>query len=265
MWHNVLCWMVPRLRGDDNIKLQKNCHVQSHLKQTRVIMQLFNKSCGMFNVNTSNLVNDIDSLHRECIINWKKNGMKLQQNDFLKLVEENHAFNYQLWHAEDRARRDDLGHEMVYLAKREIDHCNQQRNNRMESMDEWLFTTLKPASHTHCVVHSETPGMMIDRLSIMALKNWHMAQQTVREDADQEHRQRCLHKLHVIREQQQQLMFGLKQLLHEIVEGTRTFRMYHQFKMYNDVSLNPELYQHQKAVAMQSEYNPVACSSEQPL
>ena len=127
-----------------------------------------------------NYTAEIASLQRECIINWKKTDVKLQQNDFLKIVEENHAFNYQLWHAEDRARRDDLGFEFVYHAKREIDHCNQQRNNRMEAMDEWLFHQLQPASHIECPVHSETPGMMIDRLSIMALKAYHMALQIER-------------------------------------------------------------------------------------
>lgn len=194
-------------------------------------------------MNIPNHVNDIATLHRVSIINWKKDGIYLKQDSFFKLVEENHAFNYQLWHAEDRARRDDLGHEPVYLAKREIDHCNQQRNNRMESMDEWLVTQLRPASHTQCPVHSETPGMMIDRLSIMALKAYHMSLQTSRKDVEPSHRQVCLSKLQVIEEQQKQLMSCLESLLQEVKNGTRTFRVYHQFKMYNDPSLNPELYQ----------------------
>jgi len=197
------------------------------------------------NVNIPDHVNDIATLQRECIISWKKDGIQLKQDNFFKLVEENHAFNYQLWHAEDRARRDDLGHEIVYLAKREIDHCNQQRNNRMESMDEWCVAQLRPASHMHCPVHSETPGMMIDRLSIMALKSYHMALQTVREDVEPAHRQMCLNKLHIIEEQQKQLRHCLEYLLQEVKKGTRTFRVYHQFKMYNDPSLNPEVYQNQ--------------------
>ena len=188
-------------------------------------------------------VNNIANLHRECIINWKKDGVHLNQAYFYRLVEENHAFNFQLWHAEDRARRDDMGHELVYHAKREIDHCNQQRNNRMESMDEWIFSHLQPASHTHCPVHSETPGMMIDRLSIMSLKVYHMALQVEREDVNEDHRQKCLIKLNTIEEQQNQLLQCLDVLLVEVQQQTRTFRVYHQFKMYNDPSLNPELYQ----------------------
>lgn len=188
-------------------------------------------------------VTNIASLQRECILLWKEKGITLHHDHFLRLVEENHAFNFQLWHAEDRARREDSGHEWVYLAKREIDHCNQQRNNRMESMDEWLFHALKPAAHTECPVHSETPGMMVDRLSILALKAFHMALQTQRTDVDEAHRQTCWVKFQTIEAQQQQLLHCLASLLQEVNHKTRTFRVYHQFKMYNDPSLNPELYQ----------------------
>lgn len=188
-------------------------------------------------------VNDIINLQHEAILRWKKNGATdISACDFLALAEENHAFNYQLWHAEDRARRDDRGFEFVYQAKREIDACNQQRNNRMESMDEYLFVHLKPASHEACPVHSETPGMIIDRLSIMALKIYHMNVQAMREDADETHRQQCQRKLDVLKSQHLQLQNCLKELLQQIKDKTRTFRVYHQFKMYNDAALNPELY-----------------------
>lgn len=194
-------------------------------------------------MNILNQITFIATLQQECIIKWKKDGVALTQNGFFALVEENHAFNYQLWHAEDRARRDDQGHELVYHAKREIDYCNQQRNNRMESMDEWLFGALSPAPHTLCPVHSETPGMMVDRLSIMSLKAYHMAQQAIREGVDDTHRQKCMLKVNVIEEQQKQLLNCLEHLMQEVVNKTRTFRIYHQFKMYNDPTLNPELYQ----------------------
>lgn len=189
-----------------------------------------------------NCASEITALQQACLNLWKKTEVTLNQTDFLRLVEENHAFNYQLWHAEDRARRDDMGFEFVYHAKREIDHCNQQRNNRMEAMDEWLFRTLKPAQHTTCSVHSETPGMMIDRLSILTLKAYHMALQVERVDVDTDHQQRCLTKLHTLNEQKKQLENCLHELLHDVKNQTRTFRVYHQFKMYNDPTLNPELY-----------------------
>ena len=190
-----------------------------------------------------NIGTAVAALHRECITQWKKAAkMPTHQQHFLTLIEENHAFNYQLWHAEDRARRDDLGFEFVYQAKREIDHCNQQRNNRMEAIDEWLFKQLQPPTPAICPVHSETPGMMIDRMSILALKSYHMSLQVARADVDKNHHETCLNKLHTIQEQQKQLQDCLDQLLQAVNDKTRTFRVYHQFKMYNDPALNPELY-----------------------
>lgn len=190
------------------------------------------------NINASAII----ALHKKSILLWKSNGIEYQQKQFLQLVEENHSFNYQLWHAEDRARRDDMGYEFVYQAKREIDFCNQLRNNRMEAMDEWIYTLLQPAKPDHCPVNSESPGMIIDRLSILSLKSYHMALQTKRDDVDEEHRKTCTQKLEIIQEQLEQLTLCLEQLLTDVENKTRTFRVYHQFKMYNDPKLNPELY-----------------------
>lgn len=184
----------------------------------------------------------VKTLHDQCILRWKDKGADFTQKDFFRLVEENHAYNYQLWNAEDRARREDMGFEFVYNAKREIDQCNQQRNNRMEMMDEWLYTRLDPANPATCPVHSETPGMMIDRLSILALKEYHMEQQTRRDNVDDSHRQVCQQKLQTIQAQRKQLDHCLAQFLLEITNKTRTFKVYHQFKMYNDPTLNPQLY-----------------------
>lgn len=188
-------------------------------------------------------VPQIAELHYNSLLLWKKKGDILyQEKEFLALVEENHAFNYQLWHTEDKARRDDMGFEYVYRAKRRIDHYNQQRNNRMEAMDDWLFTHLNPSTLETCPVHSETPGMIIDRLSILALKAYHMKLQTQRQEANYEHRSTCQQKLTILLEQQQQLYYCLEQFLQEITNQTRTFKLYRQLKMYNDPNLNPELY-----------------------
>ncbi|KGP62990.1 hypothetical protein EP47_02755 [Legionella norrlandica] len=184
----------------------------------------------------------IINLHKTSIIRWKLSGIEYQHEHFLKLVEENHAFNFQLWHAEDKARRDDMGYEFVYKAKREIDAHNQQRNNRMEAMDEWLYRALQPESHKNCPVNSESPGMIIDRLSILSLKSYHMDVQTKRQDASMEHRTTCAQKLEIIHQQRDQLALCLEELFNDVRAKTRTFRIYHQFKMYNDPKLNPELY-----------------------
>lgn len=188
------------------------------------------------------LISKLETFHLDAIKLWKKDATIRTQQELFKLIEENHAFNFQLWHAEDRARRDDMGFEYVYHAKREIDHCNQQRNNRMEMMDEYLFHHIKPANASECPVHSETPGMMIDRLSILALKQYHMALQTERKEAEESHRQSCLAKLQVIELQKCQLLSCLDEFLKQILNRQRTFKIYHQFKMYNDPTLNPHLY-----------------------
>ncbi|PWY54633.1 hypothetical protein DGG96_15870 [Legionella qingyii] len=193
-------------------------------------------------INSEEIIN----LHKNSIIQWKASGIVHQHQEFYRLVEENHAFNYQLWHAEDRARRDDQGHEFVYQAKREIDRFNQLRNNRMEAMDEWLFNQLQPADYNVCPVNSESPGMIIDRLSILSLKSYHMGLQTKREDVAQEHRNNCAHKLEIIDQQLEQLAQCFKELLEEVQAKKRTFRIYHQFKMYNDPTLNPQLYSREK-------------------
>lgn len=195
-------------------------------------------------MHPTQMVIELTQLHYNAIVQWKEQPILLTRDGFFKLVEENHAFNYQLWHEEDKARRDDMGFEFVYLAKRRIDHFNQQRNNRMEMMDEWLHQQLNPADPTqsHCPIHSETPGMIIDRLSILSLKQYHMALQTTRPDVDNTHRQTCQQKLMRIDAQRKQLSTCLQIFLQDIVNQTRTFNVYHQLKMYNDKTLNPELY-----------------------
>lgn len=188
-------------------------------------------------------VSAISALHCASIVAWKTSEVVLRGTGFLALVEQNHAFNYKLWHAEDKARREDKGHAFVYHAKREIDACNQQRNDCMEKMDDEIWTQLNPTTSESCPVHSETPGMMIDRLSILALKHYHMAEQVKRDDVDSAHRQSCFEKCERIEAQRAQLTQCLDDMLHEVVQHTRTFRLYRQFKMYNSRDLNPELYQ----------------------
>ncbi len=160
---------------------------------------------------------------------------------FARLVAENHLRNFQLWHEEDIARRDDLGSERVHQAKRAIDAYNQQRNNFIEEMDKALVAALNPAE-SGVPRNSETPGMIVDRLSILALKEYHMHEETVRVGASDEHRAKCSEKLARIRLQRSDLTRSLAELLAEVAAGTRTFGVYYQFKMYNDPALNPQLY-----------------------
>ena len=152
----------------------------------------------------------------------------------------NHRSNTLLWLAEDQARRPDRPAEFIARQKRCIDRYNQQRNDAIEAIDALLLSdfALPPASAR---LHSETAGAMIDRLSILALKIFHMAQQARRTDADAEHLSVCRAKLHILREQRADLAACLALLLEDIENGRAYFKQYRQFKMYNDPALNPWL------------------------
>jgi hypothetical protein len=157
-------------------------------------------------------------------------------------IECNHRMNFDLWHAEDAARRDDLGSASVRDAKRAIDRCNQLRNDAIEQLDAWLLSRL-PAGRPDAPLHSETPGMMVDRLSILALKIFHMRVESARPSATAEHRGKCFSKCARLVEQQADLQRCLQLLVAELQSGARQYKLYRQFKMYNDDSLNPQLYQ----------------------
>jgi hypothetical protein len=180
----------------------------------------------------------------ELTARWHQTEPAASGDGFSRLLEENHLRNFSLWHEEDVARRDDLGFEAVYRAKRAIDRFNQERNNYAEEMDKALVAELRPRE-SGCPRNSETPGMIIDRLSILALKEFHMHEETVRTDASADHREKCAEKLARIRRQRTDLTACLGELFSDVAAGRRTFSVYFQFKMYNDPALNPQLYRQQ--------------------
>lgn len=186
---------------------------------------------------------NITMFHDACLERWQNMPPTIEADGFYKLIQANHANNYQLWLAEDRARRDDKGFEFVYHAKREIDRWNQSRNDKIEAMDLWLFEHLSPQPIGTCPVNSETPGMIIDRLSVMSLKIFHMSIQAKRPEVSEAHRETCRHKLGVLRTQRVLLHECLLALINDMKVGKRTFSIYRQFKMYNDPNLNPQLYE----------------------
>ncbi len=172
---------------------------------------------------------------------WHEQNPAASGEGLMRLVQENHLRNFLLWHEEDIARRDDLGFERVFHAKRAIDAYNQQRNNFIEEIDTFLVAALNPAL-TDCPMNSETPGMIIDRLSIMSLKEFHMREETLRDEAGAGHRADCSAKLARILHQRSDLTRCLAELLEAVAARTRTFAVNFQFKMYNDPALNPQLY-----------------------
>jgi hypothetical protein len=156
-------------------------------------------------------------------------------------IEANHRFNNLLWDEEDLARRKDVPDNAIAANKRAIDGYNQKRNDAIERIDEHLLAALGEA-RPGARLNSETAGSMIDRLSILALKIFHMRAQTERTDATPEHIEICRQKLVRLIEQRSDLQGCLAALFAECAAGRAHFKVYRQFKMYNDPSLNPYLY-----------------------
>lgn len=179
---------------------------------------------------------------------WHNVEPAAQGEGFSGLVAQNHLRNFQLWHEEDVARRNDLGFERVFQAKRAIDKFNQERNNFIEEMDKVLVASLQPAE-SGVPRNSETPGMIIDRLSILALKEFHMREETLRTDASAAHKDNCSAKLARIVRQRADLTHSFAELLADVAARRRTFAVYYQFKMYNDPALNPQLYRNTSSAA----------------
>ena len=159
---------------------------------------------------------------------------------FEAMILAQHRENFDLWHEEDEARNPDASPARIAAVKHAIDRLNQRRNDLVESMDGSLVSTF--AQNRDAPLHSETPGMMIDRLSIMALKIFHTRQETLRATATDAHRDKNLFRLSVLMEHRADLVGCLDKLVTDIRDGQRRFKIYRQMKMYNDPELNPVLY-----------------------
>jgi hypothetical protein len=159
----------------------------------------------------------------------------------------NHEFNCLLWREEDKARRQDVPASDIAAGKRRIDAYNQQRNDAVEAIDEAILAALaRVVPRADARLSSETAGAMIDRLSILALKIHHMREQTLRIDAGSAHVETCTARLGRLLTQRSDLGGCLDRLLLEAEQGGAYFKVYRQFKMYNDPALNPYLYGQQR-------------------
>ena len=158
-------------------------------------------------------------------------------------IEVNHRCNRLLWDQEDLARRRDVPDAAIAANKRAIDGHNQRRNDAIEQLDEALLERIAAVVPDVGAWHnSETAGSIVDRLSILALKIFHMRAQATRADASAEHRAACAGKLARLALQRTELARCLDTLLDSAAEGRAYWRVYRQFKMYNDAALNPYLY-----------------------
>ncbi len=148
------------------------------------------------------------------------------------------------WHLEDIIRNPEIDPIEALAIKRRIDKSNQDRTDLVERIDSYFLEKYKDTKiKQSAVINTESPAWAIDRLSILALKIYHMQIEAEREDADKDHKAACQEKLAVLLEQRTDLSTAIDQLLTDIENGDRYMKVYKQMKMYNDPNLNPILYQ----------------------
>jgi len=151
------------------------------------------------------------------------------------------------WHYEDIVRDPNIDPVAALDLKRKIDASNQVRTDMVEYIDGYF---LQKYSHVqvkpNARINTESPAWAIDRLSILALKIYHMNEEATREEATAEHRAKCQEKLNVLLDQKNDMFISISQLVEDIEKGDKFMKVYKQMKMYNDEDLNPVLYQNKK-------------------
>lgn len=147
------------------------------------------------------------------------------------------------WHLEDIIRDPEIDPVAALALKRRIDVSNQERTDMVEQIDSAYrdkYAVVKPLPQA--TINTESPAWAIDRLSILALKIWHMKEQTLRRNASPTHIEKCNQKLHILLEQRDDLTDAILTLLEDIQNGRKYMKVYRQMKMYNDPATNPVLY-----------------------
>ncbi len=187
--------------------------------------------------------NRIAGLHDLATAGWHDPQLPAPEpiSSLEELILAQHRANFDLWHEEDAARDPGATDSEIARVKRAIDVLNQRRNDLVEHLDTSLLD-LTHSQNPEAPLHSETPGLIIDRLSILSLKIFHTAEQTQRASATEAHRSRNRDRLALLQIQRADLAHCLAELWTDIHAGRRRFKLYRQMKMYNDPTLNPVLY-----------------------
>jgi hypothetical protein len=147
------------------------------------------------------------------------------------------------WHLEDIIRLPEIEPTEGIKIKRRIDKSNQDRTDLVEKIDDYFLVQFKNITpKTGARINSETPAWLVDRMSILMLKIFHMREQTERTDVGADHLEKCESKLAILLEQKTGMQHAFDELMEDIKNGNRRFKVYRQMKMYNDASLNPMLY-----------------------
>lgn len=151
------------------------------------------------------------------------------------------------WDLEDLIRNPDIAAEKALQLKRRIDKSNQERTDVVEKIDDAFFEKYKNIEpKKEARTNTESIAWALDRLSILALKIYHMGLQTKRKNTNDAHREKCKQKLNTLRIQQEDLIRAINELIEDVEKGERIIKVYRQMKMYNDPTLNPVLYAAQK-------------------
>ena len=151
------------------------------------------------------------------------------------------------WHFEDIIRDPNIDPVAALTLKRRIDSSNQERTDMVEYIDGYFLQKYAHiAVKNDAKINSESPAWAFDRLSILALKIYHMQEEATREEASQDHRDKCQAKLNILLEQRTDLSMAIEDLLTDIENGDKFMKVYKQMKMYNDDDLNPVLYQNKR-------------------
>ncbi|MFN3629518.1 MAG: DUF4254 domain-containing protein [Casimicrobiaceae bacterium] len=202
------------------------------------------------------------AFHRDCLAaaGWPRTAPELPAESVWHWIAVNHRNNSLLWEEEDLARRTQAADSEITANKRAIDRYNQARNDATERVDEFLLLMLglidpatvgtdqpRSTAPAGARLNSETAGSMIDRLSILSLKIRAMQAQTVRTDVEEAHREASRARLARLIEQRDDLAGCLDQLFADCRAGRAWFKVYRQFKMYNDPRFNPVLVAEQRA------------------
>ena len=199
---------------------------------TELAWSIFNQS-----INDYHITDDVDAAEPNTYTNGSLERLLYAKN-WIDTVQ---------WHLEDIIRDENIDPSEALKLKRRIDKSNQQRTDLVEFIDSWFFQKYNNITpNSDAKINTETPAWAVDRLSILALKVYHMKQEAERASATEEHRQNCQGKLNILLEQKKDLCTAIDQLLSDIENGTLKMKVYKQMKMYNDESLNPILYQKEK-------------------
>jgi len=191
-----------------------------------------------------NIARNIVALQAKYTTDWHINpNSQLPSDELENLIVRQHQQNFDLWHEEDKAREPNVEDALIAQVKRNIDALNQRRNDMITEIDQRLAEIeLADYQDDSLPWNSETLGSIIDRLSIASLKVFHMAEQAERADASEEHIASCTEKLYKLKLQEDDLATALQQFVDDIMAGKKQNKLYRQFKMYNDPSLNPKIY-----------------------